>query len=534
MTMRKRPGAYLLLFVVLLAGFVATNLWRPLDYFIYRTLYLDTAEQIALADNILLVDLPYRSNDTDNDPAEYRLRLANLLDAIAARESERPQAVVLDVWISNDTRGLRELAGAMRRLRERRAGPIDVYASFNPDADATRDAERLWKEHAQDLYRSVLTGYGHTALNLFRGVVSYQPELQIPSAAGTELIRALPVEVAVDLGRSEPIGDIVFPIGSVEQLARHSVAFVHAGTNTGDGRFVASRDSSAPATPAFDKAVVLVGSVAEDRYPGAPQAGPNLIAWALNDRLTGGGHARRPLNHPALVIAQTLVFTALTVAVFALQFKFVRRVQTRPGLTACLAVGVSLLTLAAAAAAALLLGYVTPVGLTLFAIVLAGILSWRFALEFLATGRAEGAAKYDAFISYSRQESEWVVKHVYEPLKSMRKADGTELAVFFDRAEIGLGEAFTAKYMWAIVDSRFFIPVFSEDYYARNHTRNEMDLAYKRAVEKKIVILPVAYAAGTVPEIYAHLNFVDAQANPLFIEEIQKTLLAPLAGAREK
>jgi hypothetical protein len=116
----------------------------------------------------------------------------------------------------------------------------------------------------------------------------------------------------------------------------------------------------------------------------------------------------------------------------------------------------------------------------------------------------------------------------------MRKADGTELAVFFDRAEIGLGEAFTAKYMWAIVDSRFFIPVFSEDYYARNHTRNEMDLAYKRAVEKKIVILPVAYAAGTVPEIYAHLNFVDAQANPLFIEEIQKTLLAPLAGAREK
>jgi hypothetical protein len=532
--MRKRPSAYLSLFVVLLAGFVATNLWRPLDYFIYRTLYLDSAEQIALADNILLVDLPYRSNDTDNDPAEYRLRLANLLDAIAARESERPQAVVLDVWISNDTRGLRELAGAMRRLRERRAGPIDVYASFNPDADATRDAERLWKEHAQDLYRSVLTGYGHTALNLFRGVVSYQPELQIPSAAGTELIRALPVEVAVDLGRSEPIGDIVFPIGSVEQLARHSVAFVHAGTNTGDGRFVASRDSSAPATPAFDKAVVLVGSVAEDRYPGAPQAGPNLIAWALNDRLTGGGHARRPLNHPALVIAQTLVFTALTVAVFALQFKFVRRVQTRPGLTACLAVGVSLLTLAAAAAAALLLGYVTPVGLTLFAIVLAGILSWRFALEFLATGRAEGAAKYDAFISYSRQESEWVVKHVYEPLKSMRKADGTELAVFFDRAEIGLGEAFTAKYMWAIVDSRFFIPVFSEDYYARNHTRNEMDLAYKRAVEKKIVILPVAYAAGTVPEIYAHLNFVDAQANPLFIEEIQKTLLAPLAGAREK
>jgi hypothetical protein len=52
-----------------------------------------------------------------------------------------------------------------------------------------------------------------------------------------------------------------------------------------------------------------------------------------------------------------------------------------------------------------------------------------------------------------------------------------------------------------------------------------MDLAYKRAVDKKIVILPVAHTAQTIPEIYSHLNFVDAQANPQFIEEIRKALL---------
>ena len=121
---------------------------------------------------------------------------------------------------------------------------------------------------------------------------------------------------------------------------------------------------------------------------------------------------------------------------------------------ASLSVGISVAALAMVAAAALTLKYVTPVGLTLFAIVLAGILAWRFALKFLVTGLAEGSAKYDAFISYSRQHSEWVVKNVYEPLKAMRKADGSELVVFFDRTEIGLGEAFTAKYMWAIVDSR--------------------------------------------------------------------------------
>jgi len=178
------------------------------------------------------------------------------------------------------------------------------------------------------------------------------------------------------------------------------------------------------------------------------------------------------------------------------------------------------------ATSALALKYVVPVGLTLFTIGLTGILAWHFALMFLVTGVAEGSGKYDAFISYSREHGDWVVKHVYEPLKAMRKADGSELAIFFDRAAIGPGEAFTSKYMWAIVDSRFFIPVFSDDYYGKNHTRNEMDLAYKRSVDKKIVILPIARTSSPVPEIYSHLNYLDASANPGFMEEIGRAILA--------
>ena len=529
MTTLKRLSSYLLVFVILLAGFVATDLWRYLDYFVYRTLYLESAKHIQLAENILLIDLPYRSNDGDNDPTEYRRRLADLLGVIAGSEGERPQAVILDVWISNDARGLPDLANAITRLRERRGGPVDVYASFNPDADGRQTAEQLWKEHAQDLYRSVLTGYGHTLLNLSMGVLSYAPELQIPGAAGTtDLIWALPTKVAIDLARSDapPSGEaVVLPVGSEEQMAHQTVAFVHAGSNTSNGTFYTSRAATAPTVPNLDKKIILVGSVAEDRYQGAPQAGPNLVAWALNDQLKGDRHARQPLNNPALVLVQTLFFALFTALVFALLFKYLRRWQTMPALMAGLSVGISLAALAVVGAAALTLNYVTPVGLTLFAIVLAGVLAWRFALKFLTTGVAEGSAKYDAFISYSRQHSEWVVKNVYEPLKAMRKADGSELAVFFDRTEIGLGEAFTSKYMWAIVDSRFFIAIFSDDYYARNHTRNEMDMAYKRSVEKKIVILPVAHTVQAVPEIYAHLNFVDAQANPRFIEEIRKALL---------
>ena len=112
------------------------------------------------------------------------------------------------------------------------------------------------------------------------------------------------------------------------------------------------------------------------------------------------------------MLGQTLFFAAFTVLVFALLFKYLKRLQTRPVLMACLSVGISLAALAMVGAAALTLKYVMPVGLTLFAIVLAGILAWRFALKFLVTGLAEGCAKYDAFISYSRQHSEWVVKNV--------------------------------------------------------------------------------------------------------------------------
>ena len=222
MTTLKRLSGYLLVFVILLAGFVATGLSHSLDYFVYRTFYLDAAGHIELADNILLIDLPYRANDSDNDPTEYRLRLADLLREIAARERERPQAVVLDVWISNDARGLPELTDAITGLRARRQGAVDVYASFNPHAEGKQDAEQLWKEHAQDVYRSALTGYGHTSLNLFMGVLSYEPELQIPGAAGTtELMWALPTRVAIDMGRldEQSSGDaVVLPVGNEDEM----------------------------------------------------------------------------------------------------------------------------------------------------------------------------------------------------------------------------------------------------------------------------------------------------------------------------
>ena len=99
----------------------------------------------------------------------------------------------------------------------------------------------------------------------------------------------------------------------------------------------------------------------------------------------------------------------------------------------------------------------------------------------------------------------------------------TRNILVFTHDSIGLGEAFTAKYMWGIVNSKVFVPVFSEGYYAKNHCRNEMDLAYKRSVEKLLKILPVVDGAE-VPPIYTHINYVEVAVNPDFIQAIEKVL----------
>ena len=155
------------------------------------------------------------------------------------------------------------------------------------------------------------------------------------------------------------------------------------------------------------------------------------------------------------------------------------------------------------------------------AIIVSAGLCWLFAYKFLVTGVAEGAEKYDIFISYSHgPKAEWVEKNVYEPLAAYRKPDGDKLNIFFDKKSIGIGEAFTSKYMWAIVDTKCFIPVVTDEYYGKNHCRNELDLAVNRYVEKLIDINMLTFNFEAVPDPYRTFNFIEIGRNPNFIDMI--------------
>ena len=101
MPILKRLSVYLIIFVAVLGILVQiTDRWQSLDYYVYRTFYLENSESIDLRDDIILIDLPYLVDDKSSfDNSNYRKRLSDLLDAIGKRrdKGERPHAVILDI-----------------------------------------------------------------------------------------------------------------------------------------------------------------------------------------------------------------------------------------------------------------------------------------------------------------------------------------------------------------------------------------------------------------------------------------------------
>ncbi len=523
MVVLRRVGLMIPVFLAVLLLLAFTGWQRPLDYAVYLGLAQAGRGAPTLGERIRLVDLPYPASlKQRGDPSLFRARTAELLERLAADPAARPDAVVLDMWISKDDRGLAPLVAAVERATK--AG-VRVFASFNPDAENEQSFDDLMNEHARPLYQGVLSGWGHTWLQAPRGVLSYERELALKSAGGTRIVRALPTVLARELGWPQAPGNgpLAIPLGPATAVAERTVAFVHDGEATSGGRFLAP--GGAPAKPDWRDTVVVVGSLAEDVNKQTTQAGPQLLVWALEDARQANRGARVPLDQPLLVAALVITMGLVTALAVALLFQLVNPLRSRPAALALAGALLGAVVFVALSAAALALGVVLPAGLPLAAVATSAVLAWTYARKFLASGQAEGSGEWDVFISYSRQHGDWVARHVYEPLAAARKADGTPLRVFFDRQAIGIGEAFTSKYMWAIVDSRVFIPVFSPDYYRKNHCRNEMDLAYKRHVDQRLVIAPLALAPDAVPEIFTVLNYIDVTAQPGFIDGILRTVI---------
>ncbi|HNP22900.1 MAG TPA: toll/interleukin-1 receptor domain-containing protein [Panacibacter sp.] len=541
----KRLTVYLLTFLVVSVVVILLVNFRDFDHYLVGQANKNNGKDEIVNKELVFVQLDNHPTATSECQSFtlYRQSIIKLLNTIAeqTRVNNGPKGVVLDFWISSD---ITEMVGLEAALQQLKTLHVPVYASYNVNAAhesvdlSSIDFNEIEARHATDVYDYDLAGPDtgslgrcHTLFYAEQTMASYENSIALTAADGTVTeIPSLPFRVAHDLNDSKTLGrevqrrGAIIPYGSISEMQKRTYTFI-ADSVLQTGTFLPPAGDSSAID--MDKKIIVAGDAKNDVIDigNGNMPGPYLVTWALSDLLDNFDRLFLPIENLYLIIGQMIAFSLLSVFVYALLFKYVKALQTSPSVIGILSFIAGLLCLYIYYRLMLNFKAVIPAGQTIAAIAVACILSWRFAHKFLVTGVAEGSEKYDVFISYSRAQGEWVMKNVYEPLAALRKPNGDKLNIFFDVKSIGIGEAFTAKYMWAIVDAKCFIPVISEDYYKKNHCKNELDCAIKRWVEKLISIEAIAFSFSAVPEAYNSINFVDITKNPNFMEAITAQLL---------
>ena len=544
----KRLLFYVITFLVVMNLFFWSGfLWELVDERFISKISYNTSKATVVRSSIAVVDIDI----LQNNPSEQegciscqRKILVNFLKTIN-NTLQKPEVLILDFSFSNDSTQIRALKEEISALQ---LAGVDLYASYDIDdyEAAPEDLKDFFIfdiRQSQELY-DLLGKRLHTVYRIANDLksnrfliehesVKYLKNRNIDNSIDSIAIESLIKRVHLDRnerGAKVAYDNEMVPLGNQESMFAKTYRF-HPGKLDSLGVFKAHPSNLDIELDFKKKNFIIVGDLTHDIISVKDNSavnfpGPHLVAWTLSEELADENQKiiKQYEGSMLINIIQTIVFSVFTVLIFAFLFKYVKRLQTKPWTLALLAIVIVIGFFVLYVFLFLSQDSTPLVGLSFIGILMAAFLSWRFAYKFLVTGIAEGAQKYDVFISYSHGNSDWVKQHVFEPLEAFRKPNGDKLSIFFDVKSIGIGEAFTSKYMWGIVDSKLFIPVMSEEYYGKNHCKNEMDLAYKRSVEKLLHIMPIAYSFKCVPEIYTHINVADITVNPNFIEAIKEKL----------
>lgn len=86
--------------------------------------------------------------------------------------------------------------------------------------------------------------------------------------------------------------------------------------------------------------------------------------------------------------------------------------------------------------------------------------------------------KFDVFISYAREDKEWVKENLYERLLKYQTKDGRRVKIFMDTGKEGIrvSQNWLAALDDAILNSRKFLAVYSKNYFASEMCQREIDL----------------------------------------------------------
>lgn len=513
------------------AYFVPT--WGTVDWWIFAK--LNRVPALAIDNKVILIDVPWDNLEM------FRNRVAGLLKTIAGKSDALPQTVVLDMWFSGeDSRGLVGLEEAIRQLDKDKK--VAVYATINPQREQSGSGQHdpdYMKHHAQILY-GLLDGVGHTKIDSLYGVAKYEPELVMP---GGETFPALPVLIARNYNPSLPTTrePIILKMGNLEELRQRTYTF-RLGA---DGRSIFTQNQAngggtpLEVVPDFSHKIVVVGSMGEDRPGFRDLSGPEILAFAISERILPVGSARRTevFAHPILLVVLVALFAVLAASLFWLLFRKLRRFRSRLWVLALLSIGICLSGLALWVLGLFLVKNIYPqVTLVAIGILLSTGLSWFYTqrgleLKLIMPPTEKPAAveelpAYDVFISYARtpENLTWVKENIYERLLKEQSADGSELRIFFDQRSIEPGVDFYEKLALAIQGSRFFLPVYTSDYFTRDFCKFEIQRAALRHVKLGDFINPIAREAVKIPTQYDHINYLDIHSAPDFMDRLMERI----------
>ena len=511
----------------------AFQVWQMADHLVFRSLYLTRTPEPAA--DIRLIDIDYPAQAREGSPQGYREAQGSALAQLVALPVP-PRAVLIDIWISNNPDGAAALTQGIAALH---AKGVKVYAAVEPKNRQGKLSADYMTWHFAPIYTDALDGHGHTQLEYAFGMLKYQRELRLQTAAGETLLPALPVLAAVDQADSLP-ASLVIPIGDdalFKPLTHHLASAA--------GRF------EPPIPPGAVLSYVIVGSFKEDSDNALQRPGPLLLAWALSDLLAGKASvAREPLNHPLALVGLSALALLWAMAGFALTFRIVRariapvRWPAAAKGLALAAFGLTAVLLLGAGGIVLLAGRVIPVALPMACAALGALAAWFGARRWidneqvrreLAGSCEERAIQYDVFVSYAHDPAEnkaWVKSVVVAPLAALRHADGRPYKIFFDEAEIKVGRQWKSEIELALLGSRCVVPVYSARYFGRPYCREEVEMADQLRIEGRLHMFPVARNVEGVPERYLRkVQYIDARADAEFMGDLIAQIVEAVAAA---
>jgi hypothetical protein len=467
----------------------------------------------AFSRDVTIVDVDWSPSDIASD----RRRIADFLNGLV-RSNQRPNAVILDVEFypcqSNPCGAPMDSARSALIASIRAASQrFPVYATEEPRVDRNDEVigpldprdERIYSAvsgAAQSTFTSIPNAGGLFYRICYSGVPFVDA---VGNRQGTENVWAMAVRALMaprDFAAA-PVCDgthVPLRLGSpVQQRSENVYPFTSARTFTKYSQF-------------DDKTLVIVGTMKYDRPPFTDRSGPELLGWALSNALDQGEITGKNAYYDVQPQNQLLIFFVpffSGVAVLAYVAGFYQLKRTRlgalrslsPWMAAAMAAVAGLAVFAVFETSLFFSHHIQPqVSLTVLGIVLASGLSGVRGLQILATESAAIDAAptetydYDVFISYARDERQWVHENVYLPLRNAALPDGRRLSVFFDTASIRSGTAWQTKLSLAIDNSRFIVPVYSEAYFLRPYCRFEILRAHRKWIregETSRCVLPV-------------------------------------------